>query len=126
MSNYEAEDVGAYIANAAAEARPILEALRAIITAAVPDVEESISWGVPFYRYHGALGGYAAYKQHVSFGCDSALPEADRQALEAAGYATAKKTVKIAFGEPVPEAAIRRIVEAQARTNEARGRSSAG
>jgi uncharacterized protein YdhG (YjbR/CyaY superfamily) len=126
MSNYEVEDVETYIAHAAAEARPILEELRTIIRSAVPDVEETISWGVPFYRRHGALGGYAAYKKHVSFGCDSDLQATDREALEEDGYKTGKKTVSIAFGQTVPAAAIRRMVEAQARMNEARGRSSAG
>ena len=42
-----------------------------IIRSAVPDAEETISWPVPFYRRNGALGGYAAYKKHVSFGSDS-------------------------------------------------------
>jgi uncharacterized protein YdhG (YjbR/CyaY superfamily) len=126
MSNYEVEDVDSYIAQAAAEARPILEQLRAIIRSAVPDVEETISWGVPFYRRHGAIGGCAAYKKHVSFGSDSELQASDRDALEEAGYKTGNKTVSIAFGQKVPAAAIRQIVEAQARMNEARGRSSAG
>ena len=126
MSNYEAEDVDSYIANADPDARPILEELRTIVRSAVPRAEESISWGVPFYRHHGALGGYAAYKKHVSFGCDAALQAKDREALERDGYATGKKTVSIAFGQKVPAAAIRRIVKAQARMNEARGRSSAG
>ena len=126
MSNYEAEDVDAYIAHAVTEARPILEELRAIIRSAVPDAEETISWGVPFYRRNGALGGYAAYKKHVSFGSDSELQASDREPLEADGYKTGKKTVSIAFGQKVPNGAVRRIVEAQARMNDARGRSSAG
>ena len=62
------KDVDSYIANSASEARPILEELRKVIKSTVPDVEEGISWGVPFYRYHGALAGFAAYKNHVSFG----------------------------------------------------------
>jgi uncharacterized protein YdhG (YjbR/CyaY superfamily) len=126
MSNYEADDVGSYIAHAAAEARPILEELRAIIRSAVPDAEETISWGVPFYRRNGALGGFAAYRKHVSFGSDSVLQATDREALERDGYKTGKKTVTIAFSQKVPADAIRRIVEAQARTNDTRGRSSAG
>ena len=126
MSNYEAENVDSYIAHADADARPILEELRTIVRSAVPGADETISWGVPFYRHHGALGGYAAYKKHVSFGSDSDLQAKDREALERAGYKTGKKTISIAFDQKVPAAAIRRIVKTQARLNEARGRSSAG
>ena len=126
MSNYDAEDVESYIAGADQEARPILEELRTIIRSAIPEVEETISWGVPFYRRHGALGGYAAFKKHVSFGCDASLHEKDREALERSGYKTGRKTIQIAFGQKVPAAAIRRIVKAQARMNDAGGRSSAG
>ena len=125
MSDPKPQDVDSYIAGATEDARPILEELRGVFRSVVPDVEEKISWGVPFYRHHGALGGYAVYKKHVSFGCDSLLAEKEREALERAGYKTGKKTVQIAFGQKVPVAAIRRIVKAQARANEARGRSSA-
>ena len=125
MSDEKPQDVDSYVAGAPEDARPILEALRAVFRSVVPDVEEKISWGVPFYRHHGALGGYAVYKGHVSFGCDAALQETEREALERDGYRTGKKTVQIRFGQKVPVAAIRRIVKAQARANEARGRSSA-
>ncbi len=125
MTGAKAQDVDSYIAAAGEEARPILEELRAVFRSVVPDVEEKISWGVPFYRHQGALGGYAVYKKHVSFGCESALPEKEREALERDGYRTGKKTVQIPFGRKVPVAALRRIVKAQARANETRGRSSA-
>ena len=126
MGNAKPQDVDSYIAAAEDEARPILEELRQLIRSAVPGVEEKISWGMPFYRYQGAIGGYAVYKKHVSFGIDSALAADDRDALERGGYKTGKKTVQIALGQKVPAAAIRRIVKAQVRANNARGRSSAG
>ncbi len=114
------EDVDSYIANSDERARPILEELRKLIKSAIPDVEEKISWGVPFYRYRGALGGFAVYRDHVSFGSGgSELPAEDRRALEASGYKTGKKTVQIRFDQEVPTAGITRIVEAQARRNAA-------
>ena len=116
-----AKDVAAYIAGAESAARPLLEELRNVFRSAVPKAEESISWGVPFYRYHGALGGFAAYKQHVSFGAgaDPLEPE-DRAALEARGYTTGKKTVQIGFDQKVPAAALKRILKAQAKRNSAK------
>jgi uncharacterized protein len=114
------KDVDAYVAGAAEAARPILEELRRIVTSIVPDAEERIAWGVPFYRHHGALAGFAVYTAHVSFGSGGAdLSAGDREALEAMGYATGKKTVQIRFGQDVPAEAIARIVTAQAAANEA-------
>ena len=113
-------DVDAYIAGSAGEARPVLEELRRILTSTLPNVEEKIRWGVPFYSYHGALGGYAVYKKHVSFGCQSDLPSKDRDLLERQGYRTGKKTVQIAFGQQVPTSTIKRIVNVQAKMNQAR------
>ena len=113
-------DVDSYIAASAGAARPILTELRQLLTSTIPSVEERISWGVPFYRYHGALGGFAAYKSHVSFGCASDLQSADRERLEAEGYKTGKKTIQIKFDQKVPTAALEHILEKQARMNEAR------
>jgi hypothetical protein len=30
--------------------------------------EEGVSWGVPFYKFHDAITGFATYKKHVIFG----------------------------------------------------------
>lgn len=114
------EDVDAYIAAADPNARPILEQLRELIRSTVPDVEEGISYGVPFYKHHGEFGGFAAYTSHVSFGFGSDVLEAeDRAALEAAGYKLGKGTMQIRFDQDVPAPAIRQILEAKARMNEA-------
>ena len=78
------QDVDAYIAAAPAESRPILEELRKIVLSTLPKVEEKIAWGVPIYRYHGEIGGYAAYKKHVSVGLGAdAMDGGDRDALQA-------------------------------------------
>ena len=73
-------------------------------------MEETISWGVPFYKFHGQLGGFATYKRHVSFGLARELPADDRRLLEEAGYATGKKTIQIKFDQAVPADAIRRLL----------------
>jgi len=123
MKMYQAKDVDAYIAYSAAEARPHLKELRKIIKSTVPRAEEKISWGVPFYRYHGALVGFATFKNHVSFGLGLAgLQSKDREMLEKKGYITGKKIIQIRFDQKVPATAIRQILKAQARMNEAKGR----
>jgi len=115
------KDVDSYIANSSREARPILKELQRIIKVTILNVDERISWGVPFYRYHGALGGYTVYKNHVSFGCGgSDLQSKDRKMLEKKGYKTGKKTIQIKFDQKVPSAEIKQIIKAKAKMNEAK------
>lgn len=115
------KEVDSYIANSSIEARPILEGLRKIIKSTIPEVEEGISWNVPFYKYHGELVGFAAYKKHVSFGIGAAvLQNEDRKMLEEKGYKTGKGTIQIKFDQKIPTTEIRGLLKAKAKMNEAK------
>lgn len=60
--------IDAYIAKAAPFAQPILEHLRAVVSEACPDVEETLKWSAPHFTYSGKiLAGMAAFKQHCAF-----------------------------------------------------------
>ena len=120
MRNYSAEDVDSYIASSEPEARPTLNELRKLIKSTIPKAEESISWGVPFYKYHGLLAGFAVFKNHVSFGLAFVLESKDREELAEKGYTTGKKTVQIRFDQKVPTTVITKILKAKATMNEAK------
>lgn len=120
MRNYHAKDVDSYIGSSAREARPTLKEIRKVIRSTIPKAEEGISWGVPFYKYHGLLGGFAVFKNHVSFGLAFVLQSKDRETLEEKGYTTGKKTIQIRFDQKVPATAIKKILRAKAKTNEAK------
>ena len=60
--------IDAYIGKSAPFARPILQHLRALIHKAVPQVTETVKWGMPFFEFHGPLCNMAAFKQHCAFG----------------------------------------------------------
>ena len=58
--------IDAYIAKAAPFARPILEKVRERVHAVVPDVEETLKWGMPSFTLDGKiLIGMAAFKAHA-------------------------------------------------------------
>lgn len=118
MRNYSAASVEEYIASAPAHARPTLERLRKAILSAVPEAQEGISWGVPFYRHHGLLAGFAAYERHASFGLAFVLPESIRQRLEKLGYRTGKKTFQIRYDQDVPTSIVEALVKSKATENE--------
>src|SRR5476651_2241128 len=59
----------AYIAKTAPFAQPVLTHIRELVHKALPDVEETMKWSMPFFMYRGIiLGNIAAFKQHCSFG----------------------------------------------------------
>ena len=61
--------VNAYIASTAPFAQPILTHLRDLIHKTLPEVDETIKWGHPFFMYRGLmLSNMAAFKQHCSIG----------------------------------------------------------
>lgn len=118
MKNYA--DVDAYIADAEPEARPILEELRDIANSTIPNVEEKIWYGVPFYHYRGEVVGFDSFKKHVSFGYGKeVLEDSDREKLEAKGYKFGKGTMQIKFDQKVPVAIIKKIIRTKVKMNEA-------
>ena len=60
--------VDAYIRKAQPFAQPILSHLRTIVHQACPEVVETIKWSNPAFEYKGPFCGFAAFKQHATFG----------------------------------------------------------
>jgi len=60
--------IDAYIARSADFAKPILTRLRSLIYKGCPEVHETIKWGMPSFEHQGILCGFAAFKQHCTFG----------------------------------------------------------
>lgn len=61
--------VDKYIASTQPFAQPILTHLRELIHKTLPEVEEAIKWGHPFFLYRDLmLANMAAFKQHCSLG----------------------------------------------------------
>jgi len=95
------------------DSRTALEALRRTIAIAAPDAVESISYGVPAFKYRGRpLVSFAAAKNHCSFYVQSpAVMEAHRDEL--ASYDTSKGTLRFAPGAPPPDALVTKLVRAR-------------
>ena len=60
--------VDEYLADVAEPAHSALQKLRETIRAAAPKAAtEAISYGMPAFKYKGALVGYASFAKHCSF-----------------------------------------------------------
>ena len=110
------KDVDEYIAAAPEATRAKLTQLRKIIKTTAPQAEEIISYHMPYYKDHGHLVGFAAYKDHVSlFG---AFPKQLESELKP--YKTGKGSVQFPLDKPLPKALIEKIVKAHVQMNETR------
>ena len=100
--------VDAYIAAFPPEVRAILERLRATARKLLPDAQETISYGIPTYRRHGAVVHFAAFKAHIGIyppvRGDSALKKA------VARHANDRGNLRFPLDEPLPMALIERVI----------------
>jgi uncharacterized protein YdhG (YjbR/CyaY superfamily) len=111
MNTKAATDVDSYLAGIPDTQRAALEALRHTIRAETPDAVESISYGIPTFKYRGKpLVYFAALKGHCAL---YALPvEAFRSHL--AGYDVGDKgTIRFQPERPPPDTLVRSMLRAR-------------
>lgn len=96
--------------------RSALEKIRKTIKSAAPGAEETISYGIPGYKYQGMLIYFAGYTNHVSI--YPAPRSASAFKKELAAYKGGKGTVQFPLDKPIPLDLVKRIVRFRAKTNE--------
>ncbi len=112
--------IGEYLARVPEPSRSALRRLRAAIRSAAPkDATETISYGIPAFRYQGMLGWYAAFADHCSFFPTAAVIRAFRDKLK--GHTIKKGTIHFTAEKPLALGLIRKLVRARVKLNEQRG-----
>jgi uncharacterized protein YdhG (YjbR/CyaY superfamily) len=115
-----AEGVDAYLALVPEPARTTLEKVRSTILSVVPaETTEGISYGMPAFRYKGALVGYAAFKDHCSF-FPMQASLIDEMKDELKSYRTAKGTLQFPQEKPLPASLLKKMVKLRVAENEIR------
>jgi len=107
--------VSTYIADAPAPARMMLRELRAAIRSAAPGAEEKLSYGMPYYGYHGRLIYFAAYQRHIGLYVMGGAKKA--YAKELKKYQTSKATLRFPIGSPLPLALVKKLVRYRVKEN---------
>jgi len=115
--------VAAYLRAVPPTPRAALQQLRKTIKAAAPEATEVISYGMPMFKHHGMLVGFAAFKDHCSF-FPGAKPVATYKD-ELKAYETSKGTIRFPIGKPLPAALVKRLVKARIAENEKRASEKA-
>lgn len=119
------DGVDAYLATVPEPARTTLQKVRATIRSVVPrEATEGLSYGMPAFRYKGALVAYAAFKDHCSFFPMHATLLDDLKD-ELKNYRTSKGTLQFPQDKPLPAALLKKMVKLRVAENEIRGATKA-
>lgn len=121
-TNDGAEAVESYLAKVPEPAHTTLQKIRATIRSVVPaDTTEGLSYGMPAFRYKGALVAYAAFKDHCSF-FPMQASLIDEMKDELAGYRTSKGTLQFPVDKPLPATLLKKMVKVRVAENEQKKR----
>jgi uncharacterized protein YdhG (YjbR/CyaY superfamily) len=108
--------VDGYIASFPNATQELLKQMRSIIRTVAAGAEESISYGMPAYKYMGkALVYFAGYEHHIGF---YATPTGHKTfSKELSKYKQGKGSVQFPIDEKLPLVLIRKIVKFRVKEN---------
>jgi uncharacterized protein YdhG (YjbR/CyaY superfamily) len=112
LKNMRPKNIDEYLAGVPEPARGTLTKIRAIIRSAVPpDTIETISYGIPTFKYKGSLVWFAAFSDHCSLFPTASVIQAFKNELKA--YQTSKGTIRFPVDKPLPAALVKKLVKAR-------------
>ncbi len=111
------KEMDEYLARLPEPARSTLNKMRALIRSVAPsEATETISYGIPAFKYKGMLVWFAAFSNHCSLFPGSSVIEAFKNELK--GFSTSKGTIHFPVDKPLPAALVKKLVKARVAQNE--------
>lgn len=110
-------EIDKYISQFPKDTQQVLQQVRKAIQQAVPEAEESISYGMPGYKFNGKpLVYFAGYKNHIGFYATPSGHTAFAAALSK--YKQGKGSVQFPLDQAMPLALITKIVKFRVKENQ--------
>src|SRR5260370_14005330 len=107
------KNVDEYLAGVPEPARGTLNKIRAAIRSAAPrEATETISYGMPAFKYKGVLVWFAAFSNHYSLFPTASVIVSFK--IELKGFSTSKGTIQFPTDKPLPAPLVKQILNAQA------------
>ena len=101
-----------YLAAVPEPAHGTLQRVRAAIRSAMPEEAiETISYGIPAFKYKGTLVCFAAFSKHCSLFPGASVIQAFK--IELAGLRTSKGTIQFPVDKPLPATLVKKMVKAR-------------
>jgi uncharacterized protein YdhG (YjbR/CyaY superfamily) len=110
MQNKKADSVERYIKEFPTEIQEILNQLRALVKSVAPQAIESISYGMPAYKYNKKpLVYFAAYEKHIGLYATPSAHEAFSKELSS--YKQGKGSVQFPLSKDIPFPLIEKMIQ---------------
>jgi len=110
------DEVDKYILAFPSTTQVMLKSIRSIIKTEAPDAIESMSYGMPAYKYSGKpLVYFAGFKNHIGFYATPTGHDAFKEELS--GYKQGKGSVQFPLDRPLPIELIKQIVKFRVEEN---------
>lgn len=100
------------------EQRERMQAIRNIIHKVVPGVEETISYQIPCFKYHGYLIYYSGHTKHISLSYPYSGALLKKFEAELKNYKVSKSAIQFPDNAPLPLTLIEAIVAFRKKENE--------
>lgn len=113
-------DIDQFIAGFPETTQVLLQKVRATISKAAPNAEETINYGIPTFKLQGNLVHFSGFKNHIGFYPGPSALIAFKDQL--AGYKTSKGAVKFPIGQAIPYPLISKMVKFRVKENLAKQR----
>ncbi len=106
------KNIDDYIALQPEKFQEALEKVRQVFHKVAPKAEEAISYNMPAFKFHGMLGGFAGFKDHMSFfPWTGKTVKQFKKELE--GFKTSKGTVQFTLEKPIPVPLLKKMLKAR-------------
>jgi len=106
-----------YLAGVPEPARGTLSKLRAVIHSTVPETAETISYGIPTFKYKGRpLIWFAAFSNHCSLFPGASVVAAFHEELK--DFVLSKGTIQFPVDQPLSTPLVKRLLKACIARNE--------
>jgi uncharacterized protein YdhG (YjbR/CyaY superfamily) len=110
-----AANIDDYIEQFPANVQAILQKLRATIKKTAPAAEETISYQMPAFKYHGMLVYFAGFKNHIGFYPTSSPIKVFKDRLT--NYKTSKGAIQFPMDKAIPLTLVQDIVKFRIKEN---------
>ena len=110
-----AGSIDEYIEQFPTNVQTILQKLRATIQKTAPAAEETISYQMPAFKYHGMLVYFAGFKNHIGFYPTSSPIKVFKDRLT--NFKTSKGAIQFPIDKAIPLTLVKDIVKFRIKEN---------
>jgi uncharacterized protein YdhG (YjbR/CyaY superfamily) len=118
MAKTDYQSIDEYHSAFSPELQARMQSIRKLIHEVVPEVEETISYQIPCFKYQGYLIYYAAFPNHISLSNPFSQAFLQEFAQELKNYKVSKSVIQLPNKDELPLVLIKRMIAFRKKEND--------